>query len=169
LGFSGVLEHQFITSLSSGCNLHRLFILDDSPKNNSACKLISKKHIFKPEDYVDAPVPEMGKFTRKMIIDSSTVGAKELSLLYGRYEGRAVGGNYERKCSHPNAEEILYITGGRGYVGIDSEQHFVEKGDAIWVPKDAVHWVYNPFEEPFEMLCVYSRASLREAGLTIHD
>ena len=126
------------------------------------------KHIFKPEDYVDAPVPEMGKFTRKMIIDSTTVGAKELTLLYGRYEGGAVGGNYERKCSHPNAEEILYITGGKGYVGIDDKEYSVERGDTIWVPKDTVHWVYNPFEEPFEMLCVYSQASLKEAGLIVH-
>jgi mannose-6-phosphate isomerase-like protein (cupin superfamily) len=131
-------------------------------------RLADAKHIFKPEDYVDASVPEMGKFTRKMNIDSTTVGAKELTLIYGRYEGGVVGGNYERKCLHPNAEEIFYITGGKGYVGIDDKEYSVERDDTIWVPKDAVHWVYNPFEEPFEMLCVYSQASLKEAGLIVH-
>ncbi len=131
--------------------------------------MVEKKYIFKPDDFVDAPVPEMGKFTRKMIIDSSTVGAKELTLLYGRYDRGAVGGDYEKKCSHPNAEEILYITGGRGYVGIDGKEYVVEEGDTIWVPKGVVHWLYNPFDEPFEMLCVYSRASLKEAGLVVHE
>lgn len=128
-----------------------------------------KKYIFKFEDYVDAPVPKMGKFTRKMIIDSSTVDAKELTLLYGRYDPHATGRDYEKKCSHPNAEEILYITGGKGYVGIDEEEFLVEEGDTIWVPKDAVHWLYNPFDKPFEMLCVYSKASLKDTGLIIHE
>ena len=130
--------------------------------------MVEKKYIYKFEDYVDAPVPAMGKFTRKMIIDSSTVGAKELTFLYGRYDKGAVGGDYEKKCSHPGAEEILYITGGKGYVGIDDKEYLAEKGDTIWVPRNAIHWLYNPFDEPFEMICVYSRASLKEAGLVVH-
>ena len=128
-----------------------------------------RRYVFKPDDYVDAPIPKMGKFTRKMIIDSSTVGAKELTLLYGRYDSQAIGKDYEKKCSHPNAEEILYITDGKGYVGIDDREYLVEKGDTIWVPKKAIHWLYNPFNEPFEMLCVYSKASLKEAGLLVHE
>jgi mannose-6-phosphate isomerase-like protein (cupin superfamily) len=128
-----------------------------------------KKFVFKPEDFVDAPVPEMGKFTRKMIIDSSTVGAKELTLLYGKYDAKATGRDYEKKCSHPNAEEILYIIGGKGYVGIDDKEFLVEDGDTIWIPKNAIHWIYNPFDEPFEMLCVYSKASLKETGLAVHE
>lgn len=131
--------------------------------------LSEKKYVFKFEDYVDKPIPAMGKFTRKMILDAETVGAKELTFLYGRYDKGAVGADYEKKCSHPNSEEILYITGGKGYVGIDDKEHLVEKGDTIWVPKKAIHWLYNPFDEPFEMLCVYSKASLKEAGLVIHE
>jgi mannose-6-phosphate isomerase-like protein (cupin superfamily) len=128
-----------------------------------------KKFVFKPEDFVDASIPEMGKFTRKMIIDSSTVGAKELTFLYGKYDAKATGREYEKKCSHPNAEEILYIIGGKGYVGIDDKEFLVEEGDTIWVPKKAIHWIHNPFDEPFEMLCVYSKASLKETGLVVHE
>lgn len=131
--------------------------------------MVKKKYIFKPKDYIDAPIPKMGKMTRKMIIDSSTVDAKELTFLYGRYDTDAVGGDYEKKCSHPNAEEIIYITGGKGYVGINDKEFLVEKGDTIWVPKKTVHWMYNPFDKPFEMLTIYSRASLKEAGLVIHE
>ena len=128
-----------------------------------------EKFIFKPVDYVDAPLPEMGKFTRKMIIDSSTVGAEELTFLYGKYDPDATGQEYEKKCSHPNAEEIIYITGGKGYIGIEDKEYLVGKGDAIWIPKKAVHWMYNPFDKPFEMITIYSRASLKEAGLIIHE
>lgn len=127
-----------------------------------------EKFIFKPVDYVDAPIPEMGKFTRKMIIDSNTVGAKELTFLYGKYDPDAVGQEYEKKCSHPNAEEIIYITNGKGYIGIEDKEYLVGKGDTVWIPKKAVHWMYNPFDKPFEMITVYSRASLKEAGLIIH-
>ena len=131
--------------------------------------MVEKKYIFKPKDYVDAPIPKMGKMTRKMIIDSDTVGAKELTFLYGRYDPDAVGGDYEKKCSHPNAEEIIYITGGKGYVGIDNKEYLVEEGDTIWIPNKVVHWMYNPFDKPFEMLTIYSRASLEAAGLIIHE
>jgi len=128
-----------------------------------------EKFIFKPVDYVDAPIPEMGKFTRKMIIDSSTVGAEELTFLYGKYDPDATGQEYEKKCSHPNAEEIIYITGGKGYVGIKDKEYLVGKGDTIWIPKKGVHWMYNPFDKPFEMITIYSRASLKKAGLIIHE
>ena len=49
------------------------------------------------------------------------------------------------------------------------KEFLVEKGDTIWVPKKAIHWLYNPFDDPFEMLCVYSKASLKEAGLVVHE
>ena len=36
-----------------------------------------------------------------------------------------------------------------------------------FVPRGAVHWFSNPFDEPVEMLFAYTRPSLAEAGYRV--
>ena len=40
-------------------------------------------------------------------------------------------------------------------------------GDTVWVPKGAVHWLYNPFDEACEILFIYAAPSLASAGYEI--
>jgi len=40
-------------------------------------------------------------------------------------------------------------------------------GDTVWVPKGAVHWLYNPFDEACEILFIYAASSLASAGYKI--
>jgi len=43
----------------------------------------------------------------------------------------------------------------------------MKQGDTMFVPRGAVHWFYNPFPEPVEMIFVYTRPSLKSAGYRI--
>ena len=44
----------------------------------------------------------------------------------------------------------------------DQETELV-KGDTLWVPRGAVHWFYNPYDEPCDFLFLYTRATLGAA------
>ena len=70
---------------------------------------------------------------------------------------------------HPYAEEVFYVTSGRGMggVGDDGEDREIVAGDTVWVPRGAVHWLYNPFDEPCEIIFVYTCPSLESAGYEV--
>ena len=62
----------------------------------------------------------------------------------------------------------MYILSGKGIVGFeDHEEIEFKQGETMFVPRGAVHWFYNPFPEPVEMLFVYTRPSLKSAGYRI--
>ena len=126
-----------------------------------------KRYLIRPEDRMDAPIPEMGEITRQIIVDASTVGAKELTFAYARIEPKAAGRTIEKKHCHPNAELVAYIVSGKGVVEVEDQRFEVRAGDSVWVPKGGAHWFYNAFDEPWEVIFVYSRSSLKEAGLKV--
>lgn len=115
------------------------------------------RYLIRPKDRLDDPIPEMGEITRQIIVDSRTSGAEVLSA-------RAA---IEKKHRHPNAELVAYIISGRGTVEVEDEMFEVEPGDSVWVPKGHLHFFNNPFDEPWEMIFVYSCPSLEEAGLKV--
>jgi mannose-6-phosphate isomerase-like protein (cupin superfamily) len=51
--------------------------------------------------------------------------------------------------------------------GMDDTEVEMKKGDTMFVPRGAVHWFYNPFDEPVEMVFAYTRPSLRSAGYKV--
>jgi len=81
-----------------------------------------------------------------MIVDASTAGTEVLTFANARYEPRATGKAFEKKHSHPNAEEVAYIISGRGMAGVDDQEFEVKAGDSIWVPRGTVHWFHNSFD-----------------------
>ena len=58
----------------------------------------------------------------------------------------------------------MYMLKGRGIAGVNDKETEIAAGDTVWVPRGAVHWFYNPFDEPCEFSFIYTRKSLIEAG-----
>jgi mannose-6-phosphate isomerase-like protein (cupin superfamily) len=125
------------------------------------------KYLITPQDRLDDPIPEMGEITRQIIVDARTSGSEVLTFAYAKIEPTASGKAIEKKHQHPNAELVAYITSGKGMVEVEDERFEVKPGDSIWVPKGHAHWFNNPFDEPWEIIFVYSCPSLKEAGLVV--
>jgi quercetin dioxygenase-like cupin family protein len=110
------------------------------------------------------PIQDLEHALRIVIVDEERVGAEDVTFAYCRFEPEM---SFHKKHVHNNAEEIIYILSGRMIGGVEHEEFEIGKGDTIWVPRGAVHWAYNPFEEPCEFVFTYTRKSLRSAGYEI--
>ena len=129
------------------------------------------KYILKLEDGRVEPIKDLMKSKkefalRRVLVDEQMGGAEHLTFGYARFEPKT---SYHKKHIHPDTEEVFYILSGKGIggVGDGTEEIEIVAGDTVWVPKGAVHWLYNPFEEPCEILFIYAAASLASAGYEI--
>ena len=118
------------------------------------------KFIFKLRDGRNEPIKDLDGASRLILVDEETVGAEDITFGYSKFEPNT---SIHKKHSHPEAEEIMYILSGRGITGIQNEEHELEAGDTLWVPRGETHWFYNPFDEPCEFLFIYTRNSLEAA------
>jgi quercetin dioxygenase-like cupin family protein len=129
------------------------------------------KNILKLEDGRVEPIKDLMKSKkefalRRVLVDEQMGGAEHLTFGYARFAAKT---SYHKKHIHPDAEEVFYILSGKGIggVGDGTEEIEIVEGDTVWVPKGAVHWLYNPFDEPCEILFVYAASSLASAGYKI--
>jgi len=129
------------------------------------------KHILKLEDGRIEPIKDLMKSRkefalRRVLVDEQMGGAEHLTFGYARFEPKT---SYHKKHIHPDAEEVFYILSGKGIggVGAGTEEIEIVAGDTVWVPKGAVHWLYNPFDEVCEILFLYAASSLASAGYEI--
>jgi quercetin dioxygenase-like cupin family protein len=129
------------------------------------------KQILKLEDGRIEPIKDLMKSKkefalRRVLVDEQMGGAEHLTFGYARFEPKT---SYHKKHIHPAAEEVFYILAGKGIGGVGEGTKEIEivAGDTVWVPKGAVHWLYNPFEEPCEILFIYAASSLASAGYEI--
>jgi len=129
------------------------------------------KHILKLEDGRIEPIKDLmkskGEFAlRRILVDEQIGGAEHLTFGYARFDPRT---SYHKKHVHPNAEEVFYVLTGRGIGGVGQSSAEVEivRGDTVWVPRGAVHWLYNPFDDPCEIVFVYTAPSLAAAGYEV--
>ena len=120
------------------------------------------KYCFRLEDGRNEPIPGLAGASRIIMIDEEQVGAQDITFGYSKYSPKS---SVHKKHSHPHAEEIMYILSGRGIGGVNGEEIELTAGDTLWVPRGAVHWFYNPFEEICEFLFLYTRPTLQTAGL----
>jgi mannose-6-phosphate isomerase-like protein (cupin superfamily) len=51
--------------------------------------------------------------------------------------------------------------------GIGDSETVMSQGDTMFVPRGAVHWFYNPFDEPVQMIFIYTKSSLGSAGYRV--
>ncbi len=131
------------------------------------------KNILKLEEGRIEPIKDLMKdekefALRRILVDEQMGGAKNLTFGWVIFEPK---NSYHKKHIHPNAEEIFYILSGKGIggVGEGTEEVEIVQGDTVWVPKGAVHWLYNPFDTPCEILFIYAAPSLEAAGYEITE
>ncbi len=68
-------------------------------------------------------------------------------------EARLPVGGCTAEHYHPRAEEIYYITHGRGRMQLQGEVREVRPGDAIAIPPGQKHQLWNTGAEPLRLLC----------------
>jgi mannose-6-phosphate isomerase-like protein (cupin superfamily) len=68
-------------------------------------------------------------------------------------EARVPVGGSTQEHYHPLAEEIYYITAGRGRIRIEAETREVSPGDAIAIPAGQKHKLWNTGGETLKLLC----------------
>jgi quercetin dioxygenase-like cupin family protein len=129
------------------------------------------KHILKLEDGRIEPIQDLmkskGEFAlRRILVDQQMGGAKHLTFGYARFDPRT---SYHKKHVHPNAEEVFYVIAGKGIGGVGeaAAEGEIVQGDTVWVPRGAVHWLFNPFDDPCEIVFVYTAPSLAAAGYQV--
>lgn len=122
------------------------------------------KYVLKMEDGRNEPIKDLEKASRIIFVDEERVGAEDITFGFSRWEPNM---SFHKKHTHENAEEIMYILSGKIMGGVVDQEFEVGKGDTIWVPRGAVHWAYNPFDEPCEFVFLYTRASFKSAGYEI--
>ena len=68
-------------------------------------------------------------------------------------EARLPVGGATQEHYHPQAEEIYFITHGRGRIRIDGEVREVGAGDAIAIPPGRRHKLWNTGDSTLRLLC----------------
>ena len=124
------------------------------------------RYVFKLSDGRNEPIKDLDGASRTILVDEQTVNANEITFGHSRFEPKT---STHKKHIHGNAEEIMYILSGRGVAGVDNQETVVTSGDTVWVPKGAVHWFSNPFEEPCEFVFLYTKSSLKKAAYEMVD
>jgi mannose-6-phosphate isomerase-like protein (cupin superfamily) len=122
------------------------------------------RYLLKLEDGRKEPIKDLNDSTRVVLVDKDTVGAEDITFAYCKFEAKT---SSHKRHIHKDAEEVIYILSGRGISGIGETEVEMGRGDTMFVPRGAVHWFYNPFDEPVEMIFIYTRPSLKSAGYEI--
>lgn len=122
------------------------------------------KYVLGLKDGRDEPIKDLDGAQRIVLVDKDTVGAEDITFAYCRFEAET---SSHKKHVHKDAEEIIYILSGKGISGMKDREVEMKQGDTMFVPRGTVHWFYNPFPEPVEMLFAYTRSSLQSAGYRV--
>ncbi|MDI6710685.1 MAG: cupin domain-containing protein [Bacillota bacterium] len=122
------------------------------------------KYLVTLKDGRNEPIKDLDNATRVVLIDRDIVGAEDITFAHCRFEAKT---SVHKKHIHENAEEVIYILSGRGMSGVGDTEMEMGKGDTMFIPRGAVHWFYNPFDEPVEMIFIYTRPSLKSAGYRV--
>ena len=122
------------------------------------------KYLLRPTDGRNEPIRDLQNAKRIVLVDKDTVGAEDITFAYCKFAAKTAT---HKKHVHKDAEEVIYILSGRGISGLNEEEVEMAQGDTMFVPRGAVHWFYNPFDEPVEMIFVYTRPSLMSAGYQV--
>jgi mannose-6-phosphate isomerase-like protein (cupin superfamily) len=57
---------------------------------------------------------------------------------------------------HRDADEVLYVTHGRGHAVVGADTVPVEPGSVMFVPQNTPHGLVNSSEQPLEYFVVHS-------------
>jgi mannose-6-phosphate isomerase-like protein (cupin superfamily) len=73
-------------------------------------------------------------------------------------EARVPVGGSTQEHHHPKAEEIYYITHGRGKITIEGEERDLQVGDAMAILPGKRHKLWNTGSETLRLLCCCASA-----------
>jgi mannose-6-phosphate isomerase-like protein (cupin superfamily) len=121
-------------------------------------------YLLRLEDGRNEPIKDLDNATRIVLVDKDTVGAEDITFAYCKFEAKT---SLHKKHIHNNAEEVIFILSGKGLSGIGDTEMEMRQGDTMFIPRGTIHWFYNPFDEPVEMIFIYTRPSLKSAGYKI--
>ena len=121
-------------------------------------------YLFGLEDGRVEPIKDLDNARRVVLVDKDTAGAEDVTFAYCRFEAHTAT---HKKHIHKDAEEVIYILSGRGISGLHDTEVEMKQGETMFVPRGAVHWFYNPFPDPVEMLFLYTRPTLHAAGYQV--
>jgi mannose-6-phosphate isomerase-like protein (cupin superfamily) len=124
------------------------------------------KYLLHLADGRNEPIKNLDNAKRIVLVDKDTVGAQDITFAYCKFEANT---STHKKHMHKDAEEVIYIITGKGISGIGDREVEMVQGDTMFVPRGEVHWFYNPFDNPVEMIFVYTRPSLKLAGYRLVD
>lgn len=119
------------------------------------------KYLIRLGEGRDEPIKDLDGASREILVDAQQGDAEDVTFGFSRFEPRT---SLHKKHTHPEAEEIMYILKGRGMAGAGEDEFEVKAGDTLWIPRGAVHWFYNPFDEACEFVFLYTRPTLKSAG-----
>jgi mannose-6-phosphate isomerase-like protein (cupin superfamily) len=122
------------------------------------------KYVLGVADGRDEPIKDLDNAKRVVLVDKDTVGAEDITFAYCRFEAKT---SSHKRHVHKHAEEVIHILSGRGISGVGDSEAEMKQGDTMFVPRGAVHWFYNPFPEPVEMIFIYTKPSLKSAGYRV--
>ena len=124
----------------------------------------SEYYLIRPDEGRNEPIKDLDNATRVILVDKDTVGAEDITFAHCTFEAKT---SMHKKHVHQQAEEVIYILSGKGMSGIGDSETVMSQGDTMFVPRGAVHWFYNPFDEPVQMIFIYTKSSLKSAGYKI--
>lgn len=139
-------------------------ISKDEEKKLTETRDISPYVLTLEKNGVDYPIPDLEGASRKILIDKDTAASTMCTWGYSKFEGKT---SLHKKHSHQDCEEIMFVLSGRGVGGVGEFETIQQAGDTIFVPRGMTHWFYNPFDEPLEMMWLYTKPSLRTAGYNL--
>ena len=85
------------------------------------------------EDATNSPIFYGGKVSRQPIV------GPERSTFYNFGQINFAAGAKNKFHTH-TSDQILFVTGGRGYVASESEQIEIAPGDTAFIPAGEKHW-----------------------------
>ena len=110
-------------------------------------------HVADPETSAPRPMARRGGRSTRLIDPSC--GAQTLDLHLNILEG---GGSRDEAPYHlhSNAENVYYVLEGRLGLRLEGEDRFVEQGQAVFIPPNLPHAVWNAGEGEARLIEIYA-------------
>lgn len=110
----------------------------------------------KNSEDVDPTVPPKHEDANSWPLVTPDLGGSDSVAFYLteiRPEGKAL------KDVHPNRDHVYYILSGRGKSVIEGEEYEVEKGDALFIPKNSEHSLEVIGKQTLRFVVLFAPAS----------
>jgi quercetin dioxygenase-like cupin family protein len=103
--------------------------------------------------YRDMKLTEINAQGVKDVVKANVVGGPEGWKDHTLRVFRLAPGGFSPQHQH-DWEHVNYIINGKGQLRIGDEVHEVSEKDFAFVPPNTMHQFSNPYDEPFEFICI---------------